>query len=193
MIYFTVNEIVRAMIYFFVFGIAYGVIYPSLSTIVRFVYYFLFSFFRAYKRYIKSENWSKKSKQNKKINTIRKQLLDFAFTVFAGIVYILMIYLLLDGVFRAFTAFFFVFGYLFSKKTIGNAMSKAISYSLGFILKVFDLFVYVISYPLFICTAFLWKIIKPKLAFLLKKYRASVLKHKIMRKSRAIDSILEII
>ena len=191
MIYFTAKDIFLAIFVFFILGVIFGGAYSSLNLIFNYVKFSFFTVLRARKKYKRIESNDLKPSANSKSRSsvIFLQISDFLYFLFLSITYIFSLYVFLDGVFRGFSLILLLFGYLFSKKTLGRLFEKCIRILLEIIIKTIDFLFFFLLSPIFFTYDIIYKLTKPIILSIKERYDKALLKRKIQRKRKKIEKL----
>ena len=189
MIYFESYEILTAALFFLLFGCACGMVYPSAKEILTSLTAFLFPLRRAYLKYTKHKIDIEKTKQKKNKLNIENHIVDFLFVIVVGIVYITMIYILLDGAVRVYSFFFFSLGFLITKRYIGKHAGYVIAWMILRFISLYDFLVYLLFVPFMVTAFFAIKLLKPKLCSISNKVHKIIFMRKVKRKIKEIYKI----
>ena len=191
MIYFTAKDIFLAIFVFFILGVIFGGAYSSLNLIFNYVKFSIFTVLRARKKYKRIESNDLKPSANSKSRSsvIFLQISDFLYFLFLSITYIFSLYVFLDGVFRGFSLILLLFGYLFSKKTLGRLFEKCIRILLEIIIKTIDFLFFFLLSPIFFTYDIIYKLTKPIILSIKERYDKALLKRKIQRKRKKIEKL----
>ena len=181
MIFFSYSEIISAIVASATLGILSGGIYKSF-LIILFVAIDIIKILPRVFRHaplaalnnfnLKGEIGSKK---------LTKNISDFFFFALIGLIYILLSYIYLDGVFRLYMLFFFLVGFLTAHKTLSVIFEYILIRALGLIYKVLFFMLYVLLFPLNMIIHALIRILAPIMLKLSKMHS--------MRKSQKILSL----
>lgn len=182
--YFSGEEVFFSIIAFLFAGIFFGGLYHSFKLLFVFIKDLFFSYKRAYIRYSKKIKKQNILEQNIHANAFLLQSIDFIFVLFLGTVYILFLYIFLDGTFRFFSLLFLALGYIFSLKTLDKFFSFVLRKTLKTILIVLDFLLFVILSPIFYLFGIIKRILRPIIAFINIKYKKQRTKSLIKNKKR---------
>ena len=156
--YFTLTDILRAILCSSFLGFIMGGIYKSLSTLIFCIYRLLTVIFAVFKsRSILSLREQASIKPHSTGGG--KNAYDFVFFIVFGVSYILLCYIALDGVHRLYVLLPAILTFFVSKCTLGSIFEKAVFglYALAYFITFNLLFVF--SYPLRIVIRYLQRLL----------------------------------
>jgi len=128
--FFSFYDIINSLLLSSVFGIALGGIYSSFEAIIKGLYSLTVMPIRVLIGRTRSEIINELRKENSKTSrtVILQAVYDFFFFVAAGILYVIVCYIALDGVFRLYMLLASLSFFLLSNKTLGKAFNLAIRF-----------------------------------------------------------------
>ena len=182
--YFSANQILLSLIFSMLFGIAAGGLYKSASCTVSGVRCIFKSVISACKSSSFSDFNDKKQGQKHKIVYINQNIFDFFFFTTFGILYIILCYITLDGVFRIYTLIFSAASFFISKNTLGTFFTRVINFIFGILTRVVFIFFCIVTLPLKVLIKIIVRLMSaPTKRFImrLKKRRST----KLMKKKRS--------
>ena len=182
--YFSANQILLSLIFSMLFGIAAGGLYKSASCTVSGVRCIFKSVISACKSSSFSDFNDKKQGQKHKIVYINQNIFDFFFFTTFGILYIVLCYITLDGVFRIYTLIFSAASFFISKNTLGAFFTRFINFIFGILTRVVFIFFCIVTLPLKVLIKIIVRLMSaPTKRFImrLKKRRST----KLMKKKRS--------
>lgn len=188
--YFESGEIIFSIISFLLLGIFCGGLYHSFNLVFVFIKELISSPKRAYIKYRNKIKTKKILEQNVYKNSILLQITDFAFILFAGILYIIFLYIFLDGTFRFYSLLFLGAGYLFSLNSLDKFFSLFLRKSFKLILVIFDFLLYIFLCPLFYLSGIIKRISMPIITFIVLKYEKKRTNSLFKHKKREVQNFL---
>lgn len=158
---FDFYEIVFAILSATVFGAVFGGLYKSFSSILLMCACF-------FKRipsliFVSSPSELSSPLTSRKKSGLLQNTFDFLFFSVFGFLYIILVYLALDGVFRLYMLCFSLFGFFISKRTLGSLLERIILAGLFYLFKILFFAIYVLLLPIKHTIIFIKKLLMPPL------------------------------
>ncbi len=150
--YFSIFDIITAVSTSFVLGIIFASLYLSFERIFYSTLKLLYTPIWIIKSDFPINKSEVLARANEEITPsdkrILKNILDCLIFLFFALCYILLIYIVLDGIFRLYTLFFLILGYLIGSKSIALYSKKILGY-IYFALEVCFIYIlYSLIHPL---------------------------------------------
>ena len=186
MIYFSIKEIVSAIVSFFILGCFFGGVYNSSLILLNFFKKVLVLPIYSYKKYnrtLKSHIITRQKRKSKSFINI----FDLLFILIISIFFILFSYVFLDGSIRLFSLFFFILGYILSLNFLSGYITTVLTKATDFLFSLILLLCFIVLYPAFSIINIIKKLIEPIIS--LVRNRLKIIKNKriILKKSKLIE------
>ena len=181
--YFELVDVLRAVIVSFFYGAVFGGVYSSYNAITDGVCRFFLLPLSVLSASGISEMQREDEKKGKRRFKARQNASDFVFFLILGFSYILMTYILLDGIFRVYVLLLFLIGFFLSRKTLGALFEKVFKFLFDIAYKLSFVAFYVLVFPL---KQFFKKVIMPFCVILLNIKQKSKSKKMLIKKIRRI-------
>ncbi len=144
--FFEFSEVILAIVSSFIFGVLYGGIYSSFNVVTEGIIKIL----KIPQVVFLSSNI--KALQDNKYQTNKSVIIinvcDFLFFLFFGLGYILLTYIMLDGIFRFYMFVFCILGFWISQKTLGTIFERILAFVFNFFYRFLVNISYVLIFPL---------------------------------------------
>ena len=121
---------------------------------------------------------------------MKEIIVDFCFFLACGIFYILLQYVMLDGVFRIYFFAFFILGFLISKKSVGALISSVLDFLLNMIYKPISAFVWLVFLPVRVAFSFAKRLISPLISKVAKYVCAQENRARIKREIKRLNAFI---
>ena len=188
MMFFEFSEFTYSSVFSLILGALFGGIYSSFNLFVEWV----LSIIGIPRRIFLAVNFKALnvcSKNNIK-SKVAIHFCDFSFVVIMGLCFILLTYIMLDGIFRLYMLIFFVFGFCFSKRTLGIFAKRILKKIFDFIYSFLIRVSYVLIFPLkFFSRIFIVPICKYIVCLSRKANSRGLLNKKIFRIKNSLKKI----
>ncbi len=150
MIFFSLWEILISVLTASLSGFVFGLFYMASGAIFSSVKEIFFLLPRALINipHFKLKNWGI-PKGNRSSRKLSREIFDFFSFLIFGIAFIVINYLVLDGVFRVYFFIFVLIFFLIAKKTLGSAFSIAYSRAFDFLYKRIFVLISLFILPLY--------------------------------------------
>ncbi len=171
---------------FCVFGILLGGLYKSLFVIKN----FLIQLFITPMHAMKAKGISD-YKNASKAGGHTDHILDFIFCFLTGIIYLLIVYVTLDGIFRLYSVIIFLAVFFLSSKFLGSFFEKILTFLFIKTDKLLFSLSYILFFPARKLFAWLTSLLRPPLTFLHGKVRNIKSKHIMNQKFKETEKIIK--
>ena len=176
MIYFSFSQILISIFASVALGIISGGIYKSISLIFSLLFYIIKILPTALCADSYKKHTSPFSNHKTSTSCINRTISDFIFFTLLFSLYICLIFITMDGVFRLYIMAFMLIGFFTSKRTLGWIFEKILVFLFNFFYNIIFSIMYILFFPINLT----FKKIRTILI-----YRLEILKRKlIMHKSK---------
>lgn len=189
--YFSNSEILFSLIYAINYGILSGGFYKSALCLFRWLKELLKLPIIIWKSSNPFGFMLKKDRQNNEFNRIKNNLFDFAVFMLFGILYIILCYYTLDGVFRIYMFIFTALSFFISKNTLGAFFERLINLIFSPLYKLSFWLLYFLTFPIKRLFGALIKLIKPPIYYLILLIQRRKSKKKTAVKWREASAFLK--
>lgn len=172
MISYTFSEILLAVCISFFFGLLFGGAYHSFSAIIASIKNLLLLEINVLKAKSISEYKKGKIIDSSTKKFVGRNVYDFFFFLIFGLSYLIICYVITDGVFRFYLFAITVITFFFSVKTIGSLFQRIILWFFYFIYSFAFALAYILNYPLKLLIGCLKSPISRLCGYLLKNMRS---------------------
>lgn len=192
--FFTVQEIIKSILFSFITGVGFGCIYSASEVVfssIRKIIYSLPAVFHSIPVFSKSfVETVVKQKSSTKFSRLSENIRDAIIFTFFGAVTLILMYLILDGIFRIYVIFILIAGFILSQKTIGSLFCRAFDFLFRFVYKILIYIEYLFLYPFYNVYSVIRALVK-KIAGRISRYKInrrtdSLIKRKIMEINKNI-------
>ena len=190
--YFSVSEIILSCVVFAIYGIVMGSLYFIMFSNKRRAFKIPLCIIYVIKSRSFSPNVSLKIGTFKRISTkILSSLYEFFLLTAKGVIYIFLIYVCCDGVFRTYTLIISLLLSVASYKLMNKAFGKAVKTALDKIYYAEYCVIYIVLYPIRYLIRLIIKKTAPILRFAIKKLRQKTFKRLSNKKYKEQALILK--
>ena len=148
MIFDTFSEVLLSVVFSFAYGFLFGAVYRSISTIFYSVKRVILLEIYVLKAISITEYRSFKRINSANQNHIEQNIYDFTFFLIFGALYVIVCYLVSDGVFRFYLFAITALAFILSLKTVGMVSDKIIYHILYFIYSSSFALLFILSFPI---------------------------------------------